>query len=128
MMVGSGLSEPAPASQTEQMHQIVDSKESEEQVGISETSLQSEAESGSTQGDDQATTTSVPTLNRSNTFTYSHSKESEEGSSANPTKESQSSTRPQKTLSKQSAYDEKKLTSRLPTTSLQRHCTMSKLI
>jgi len=122
MMVGSGLSAPAPASQTEQMHQIVDSNESEVQVGLSETSLQSEAGSGSTQGDDQATTTtSVPTLNRSNTFTYSHSKESEEGPSADPTKESQSSTRPQKTLLKQSASDEKKQMSHLPTTSLQRH-------
>jgi len=62
MMVGSGLSDPAPASQAEQMHQNADSKESDEQ--ISETSLQPEAESGSTQGDDQTTTmTSVPTLN-----------------------------------------------------------------
>src|SRR6218665_3784471 len=76
-------------------------------LGLSETSLQSEAESGSTQGDDQATTTtSMPTLNRSNTFTYSYisnqsglgrsaaeqaAKKSEEGSSADQTKEIQSS-------------------------------------
>src|SRR6218665_1550318 len=91
-------------------------------LGLSETSLQSEAESGSTQGDDQATTTtSVPTLNRSNTFTYSYSKKSEEGSSADQTKEIQSSTRPQKTLSKQCASYKTKQTSRLPTTSLPRH-------
>src|SRR6218665_407942 len=120
MTVGGGLSDPAPASQKEQMHQIVDSKESE--VQVSETSLQSEAESGSTQGDDQATTTtSVPTLNRSNTLTYSYSKKSEEGSSADQTKERQSSTRPQKTLSKQCASYKTKQTSRLPTTSLPRH-------
>src|SRR6218665_1126240 len=121
MMVGGGLSDPAPASQTEQMHQNADSKESDEQ--ISETSLQSEAESGRTQGYDQATTTttSAPTINRSNTFAYSYSKQSEEGYSADLTKERQSSTRPQKMQSKKAAYDETKQTSRLPTTSLQRH-------
>src|SRR6218665_2921816 len=98
--VGGGYSDTAPASQAEQMHQNVDSKVPDEQ--ILETSMQSEAESDSTQGDDQTTTTtSVPTLDRSNTFTCSYSKKSEEGSSANPTKERQSSTRPQKMLSKQ---------------------------
>ena len=98
------------------MHQNADSKEPDEQ--ILETSLQSEAESDGTQGDDQTTmTTSVPTLNRSNTFTCSYSKKSEEGSSVDPTKERQSSTRPQKTLSKQCASDKTKQTSRLPTTS-----------
>src|SRR6218665_3494977 len=96
MMVGSGHSEPAPASHTEQIHQNADSKESEEQV--SETSLPSESDS--TQDDNQTTT--VPTLDRSNTFTYSYSKESEGSSSADPTKERQSSTKPQKTLSKKS--------------------------
>ena len=90
MMDGGGLSDPDPASQAEQMHQNADSKESDEQ--ISETSLQYEAESGSIQGDDQTTTTtSVPTLNRSNTFTYSYSKK---GSFTGPTKDRQSSTRP----------------------------------
>src|SRR6218665_1776838 len=117
--VGGGYSDTAPASQAEQMHQNADSKEPDEQ--ILETSLQSEAESDGTQGDDQTTTTSVPTLNRSNTFTCSYSKKSEEGSSANPTKERQSSTRPQKMLSIQCASDETKQTSRLPTTSYQRH-------
>src|SRR6218665_3707940 len=78
--VGGGDSDTAPASQAEQMHQNADIKEPDEQ--ILETSLQSEAESDSTQGDDQTTTTtSVPTLNRSNTFTCSYSKKSEEGSS-----------------------------------------------
>ncbi|PGH37928.1 MAG: hypothetical protein CRN43_18255, partial [Candidatus Nephrothrix sp. EaCA] len=118
--VAGGYSDTDPASQAEQMHQNADSKEPDEQ--ILETSLQSEAESDSTQGDNQTTTTtSVPTLNRSNTFTCSYSKNSEEGSSADPTKERQSSTRSQKTLSKQCASDETKQTSRLPTTSLQRH-------
>src|SRR6218665_2736841 len=116
MMVGGEYSDPAPASQAEQMHQNAESKEPDEQ--ILETSLQSEAESDSTQGDDQTTTTtSVKTPNRSNTFTYSYSKKSEEGSSADPTKERQSSTRSQKTLSKQCGSDKTKQTSRLPTTS-----------
>src|SRR6218665_3643061 len=111
--VGGGYSDTAPA---EQMHQNAESKEPDEQ--ILETSLQSEAESDSTQGDDQTTTTSsVPNLNRSNTSTCSYSKNSEEGSSADPTKERQSSTRSQKTLSKQCASDKTKQTSRLPTTS-----------
>src|SRR6218665_3565343 len=70
--VGGGYSDTAPASQAEQMHQNADSKEPDEQ--ILETSLQSEAEPD----DDQTTTTSVPTLNRSNTFTCSYSKKSEE--------------------------------------------------
>src|SRR6218665_181211 len=99
------------------MHQNANSKEPDEQ--ILETSLQSEAESGSTQGDDQTmTTTSVPTLYHSNTFTCSYSKKFEEGSSANPTKERQSSTRPQKTLSKQCASDETKQARR-------RHCSVT---
>jgi|SRR6218665_447157 len=101
------------------MHQNAESKDAVEQV--SETSLPSEAESGSTQGDDQATTTSIPTLNRSNTFTYSDSEESSESSSADPTKEKQSSTKPQKTPSKQNVSGATKQTSRLPTTSSQRH-------
>src|SRR6218665_2273253 len=121
MMVGGEYSDPAPASQAEQTHQNAGSKEPDEQ--IVETSLKSEAESDNTKGDDQTTTTtSVPTLNRSNTFTYSYYKKSEEGSSADPTKERQSSTRSQKTLSKQCASDETKHTKQsLPTTSLQRH-------
>ena len=86
MMVSGGLSENASESQTEQMHQNADSKESEEKV--SETSLQSEAVSSSTQGDEQTTTTtSVLTRNRSNTFMFLYSKESEESSSADQTKE-----------------------------------------
>src|SRR6218665_3064853 len=114
--VGGGHSDTAPASPAEQMHQNADRKEPDKQV--LETSLQSEAESDSTQGDDKTTTTtSVPTLNRSNTFTCSYSKKSEEGSSADPTKKRQSSKRPQKTLSKQCASDESKQASRLPTTS-----------
>src|SRR6218665_3183786 len=58
--VGGGYSDTAPAaSQAEKMHQNADSKEPDEQ--ILETSLQSETESDSTQGDDQTTTTtSVP--------------------------------------------------------------------
>src|SRR6218665_111478 len=114
--VDGGYSDTAPASQAEQMHHNVDSKEPDEQILA--TSLQSEGESHSTQCHNQTTTTtSVPTLNRSNTFTCSYSKKSEEGSSANPTKERQSSTRPQKMLSKQCASDETKQTSHHPTTS-----------
>src|SRR6218665_129916 len=105
--VGGGYSDTAPASQAEQMNQNADSKEPDEEV--LETSLQYEAESDSSEGDDQTTTTtSVPTLNRSNTFTCSYSKKSEDASSADPTKEGQSSTRPQKTLSKQCVSDETK--------------------